>query len=346
MIKYFTFISILLILSFSVTSAPIKIVCSTDNPKGSMHVIALEKFGELVAKYSNGRLAAEIHFRGNKKFPAILGEEDNMNMVMSNYHHIHVTAIASGNASLKASVLEFLMLPYIFENKQSATQLFRSNFMMGDINKILVTKHNIRAIGWLIGGFRHLTTSKKPVQRLEDIKGLVIRTPRNRLMRDTYIALGAEVIPLNWGDTFEALKKGDVEGQENPYSVIIDSKFWDANQRYVTNNGPFLWVGPILINEEFYQSLPDDLKKVVIKAGQEASEYEWAWENKRSILFKDDLFNNNMQVLDLEDKQRWIDSTRPLWEKYYKFIGYGDSAKGKKIVENVLINTERKTDKP
>jgi len=218
--------------------------------------------------------------------------------------------------------------------------------MMGDINKILVTKHNIRAIGWLIGGFRHLTTSKKPVQRLEDIKGLVIRTPRNRLMRDTYIALGAEVIPLNWGDTFEALKKGDVEGQENPYSVIIDSKFWDANQRYVTNNGPFLWVGPILINEEFYQSLPDDLKKVVIKAGQEASEYEWAWENKRSILFKDDLFNNNMQVLDLEDKQRWIDSTRPLWEKYYKFIGYGDSAKGKKIVENVLINTERKTDKP
>lgn len=335
-----------MISSFSVASAPIKIICSTDNPEGSMHVVALKKFGELVAEYSNNRLVSEIHFRGNKDFPAILGEEDNMNMVMTNYHRIHVTAIASGNASLKASVLEFLMLPYLFENKQSANQLFRSRFMMVDINEILTTKHNVRAIGWLIGGFRHLTTSKNPVQRLEDIQGITIRTPRNRLMRDTYMALGAEVIPLDWEDTFEALKKGDIDGQENPHSVIIDSKFWDAKQKYVTNNGPFLWVGPILINENFYQSLPDDLKKVVIKAGQEASEYEWRWENENSILFTEELINNNMQVFDLEDKQKWVDSTRPLWEKYYKFIGYGDPTKGKKIVESVLINSRGQIDKP
>ncbi len=345
MIRYFIFFSVLLISSLSVKSAPVKIVCSTDNPNGSIHVVALEKFGELIAKYSNGRLIAEIHFRGNEEFPAIMGEEVNMNMMMTSHsgvhNRVHVTAIASGNASIKASILEFLMLPYIFEDKKSAMKLFRSKFMMEEINEVLARKHNIRAIGWLIGGFRHMTNSKKPVQRLEDIQGLVIRTPRNRLMRDTYITLGAEVIPLNWELTFEALKKGEIDGQENPYSVIADSKFWDANQKYVTNNGPFLWVGPILMNEEFYQSLPDDLKNVVRKAGREASEYEWVWENNKSNEFKSILLNNNMKISDLEDKQRWVDATKPLWGKYYKFIGYGDDAKGKKIVEHVLIITNQ-----
>ena len=52
-------------------SDPVKIVCNTDNPKESLHVIALEKFGELVKKYSGGRLFAQIHYRDNEDFPAI-----------------------------------------------------------------------------------------------------------------------------------------------------------------------------------------------------------------------------------------------------------------------------------
>ena len=192
-----------------------------------------------------------------------MGEEDNMTMVMNSHQRLHITVLASGNASLQASILEFLMLPYIFRDKESAIRLFKSSFMMEEVNEVLAEKHNVRAIGWLIGGFRHLTTSTKPVKTLQDIKGMNIRTPRNRLMRDTYIALGAEVVPLNWSDTFSALESGVVEGQENPYSVIVDSKFWNAKQKYVTNNGPFLWVGPMLINEEFFQRLPKDLQQVV-----------------------------------------------------------------------------------
>ena len=214
MIKYYLFLSSLVISSFSVISAPIKIICSTDNTESSLHVVALKKFGELIAKYSNNQLVAEIHFRGNESFPAIMGEEDNMTMVMNSHQRLHITVLASGNASLQASILEFLMLPYIFRDKESAIRLFKSSFMMEEVNEILAEKHNVRAIGWLIGGFRHLTTSTKPVKTLQDIKGMNIRTPRNRLMRDTYIALGAEVVPLNWSDTFSALESGVVEGQE------------------------------------------------------------------------------------------------------------------------------------
>ena len=168
------------------------------------------------------------------------------------------------------------------------------------------------------------------------MKGLVIRTPRNRVMRDTYLTLGATVMPLNWEDTFNALQEGKIDGQENPYNVILYSKFWNAKQKYVTNNGPFLWVGAILMNEGFYQNLSPELQDAVKKAGLEASKYEWKWIAGNISESKQALLDHGMLISDLQDKQKWIDATRKLWEKYYIVIGYGDKAKGKTVVDNVL----------
>lgn len=319
-----------------VQSQPLKIVCSTDNPEGSLHVVALNKFDELVRQYSNGRLITEIRYRGNEELPAIRGEEDHVNMVMFGRGGVDITVVATGNFSQRAEILNFLMLPYIFPDLHSAKTLFQSDYMLKDINKIITEKHNTRALGWLIGGFRHMTNSKRPVTKLRDMKGLTIRTPRNRLMLDTYIAFGAEVNPINWGDTFNALKEGKVDGQENPYNVIFTSEFWNANQKYVTNNGPFLWTGPILIHEGFYQKLTPELQDAVSRAGLEASRYQWEWIAERDEEYRQGLLANGMQVSDLEDKQNWIDATRTLWNKYYRNIGYGDEKQGKAVVDNVL----------
>ena len=257
---------------------PLKLISSTDNPEKSFHVLTLQKFDELLKKYSAGKLVTEIYYRGSKEFPAIISEEGSVNMMVTGRSGVHqtinVTVVAVGNIALRVPILNFLTLPYLFPDFQSAKKLFQSDYMLTDINKIIAEKHNVRVLGWLIGGFRHMTNSKRPVKRVEDMEGLVIRTPRNRLMRDTYLALGATVTPLNWGDTFNAMKEGKVDGQENPYNVIFYSKFWNAKQKYVTNNGPFLWVGAILMNEGFYQNLSPELQDAVKKAGLEASKYE------------------------------------------------------------------------
>lgn len=209
----------------SVFAKPITIVSSTDNPEGSLHVLALEKFGELLEKYSNGQLKSQIHYRGNADFPAERGEEVNMNMVMSNKKgtakvRLHATVLAAGNASSKANILEFLMLPYIFQNVDAAKKLFRSDFMRKEINEKIAKRHNVRAVGWLIGGFRHLTNSVKPITKLADIKGLKIRTPKNRFMLHTYKSFGAKAKGYPWGQTFDALASGNFDGQENPYAVV------------------------------------------------------------------------------------------------------------------------------
>jgi TRAP-type C4-dicarboxylate transport system substrate-binding protein len=75
---------------------------------------------------------------------------------------------------------------------------------------------------------------------------------------------------------------------------------------------------------------PPELQNAVKQAGLDASYYEWDWIAEKNNTFKQALLNNGMQISDLEDKQKWIDATRHLWNNYYKHIGYGDSAAGKR----------------
>ena len=319
---------------------PITIICNTDNPKNSPHVFTLERFGALVHEYSSGRLRAEIHFRGNEAFPAIGGEEVNVNMVMFGQEGaqgiVHATVVAAGNAAQKIPPLNFLMMPYIFKDLESARKLFSSDFMTGEFNEQIARKYRVRVIGWLIGGFRHLTNSVRPVTRLADLQGLKIRLPRSRVMVSAYEALGAQVYPLNWGDVHDALKNGSVDGQENPFSVIAYSRFWEDGQKYITTNGTFLWTGPILISETFLQSLPRDLREIVLRAGLEAARAEWAWIDRAMENAIGKIQRHGMIIQDLEDRPEWEKRTRPVWERHYAWIGDSDPGQGQTIIRNVL----------
>lgn len=336
MLKKSCILTILFLTLSSLPSEPITIICSTDNPKDSLHVLALEKFGDLVYEYSNGELVTVIHYRGSDKYPAIRSEEINVIMVMNNIKHIHVTIVAVGNVAQRANILTSLTLPYIFPDFDTAKRILGSDYMLSDVNSVLGEKHNMRVLGWLIGGYRHLTNSFREVKKLEDIKGLRIRVPKNRLMLGTYESFGADAVPIEWADTFNALKFNEVHGQENPFNVILTSRFWEANQAYITTNGPFLWVGPIIINEDFFQQLSYNHQSILKRAGMEASQFEWNWITEKNKYFRQTLIDEGMTITDVEDREKWINAGKGIWEEYYDFIGYGDMSDGNEIVNKIV----------
>ena len=316
------------------------IIATTDNPNTSLHVYALKQFKKLLESASSNQLQVRIHYRGHPTTPAIMGEEFNVRLLIKGESRIHqpmqMTVVAAGNLSHHANVFEFLMLPYLFESKTHAKKLFRNEEIMSKLNATLVSKHGIRALAWLIGDYRHLTNSKRPIETIADLKDLRIRTPVNALMHSTYEQLGARVVPLPWGETFESLRSLRVYGQENPYSVIADSKFWKAKQKYIANNGTFLWTGPILINENFYQNLSEDHKSLVQKSAQLAAESQWLWSETNKEKQIQILKENGIQFTELKDKHLWVKAAKSLWPEHYEKIGYGDKNSGKRIVDEVI----------
>ena len=181
-----------------------------------------------------------------------------------------------------------------------------------------------------------MSNSKRQINTLVDLKGLRIRTPRNRLMRDTYLALGAVVDPISWAETFDALKNNMVDGQENPYNVIYTSQFWKAGQKYICNNGPFLWTGPILISNSFYKKQSPELQSALNRAGLEAAQLQWAWIKEKNSAYREALIKNGIKISELSDKDQWIQATRGVWDNYYMSIGSGNKDDGKRIVQKVL----------
>jgi TRAP-type transport system periplasmic protein len=73
-------------------------------------------------------------------------------------------------------------------------------------------------------GFRHLTNNKRPIRKVEDGKGLKIRTMENKVHLAAWKAAGYNQTPMSWGEVYTALQQGVIDGQENPIAIISSNK--------------------------------------------------------------------------------------------------------------------------
>ncbi len=113
-------------------------------------------------------------------------------------------------------------------------------------------------------GFRQITSSTKPIQTPDDLKGFKIRVPVSPLWTSMFKAFGAAPTSINISETYSALQTGVVEGQENPLAVIATKNFQEV-QKYcsLTNH---MWDGYwFLANKRAYEAIPDDVRSIVTK---------------------------------------------------------------------------------
>ncbi len=162
-------------------------------------------------------------------------------------------------------------VPYLFTSMDGAMELLRA-----DVGAIMTMKcikdTNLRPLYYAPIGMRQLTNSKVAVKSPDDMKGLKIRVQNNPLHIAGMKALGCAPTPIAFGELFTSLQQKVVDGQENPLATIYDWKFWEV-QKYLTITNHLFAVGTMAINEEFYASLPAEVKAAINKAGKEASFY-------------------------------------------------------------------------
>lgn len=295
---------------------------ATANPAGSLHVTALEKFKEIVEKESGGAIKVQTFYGGS------MGDEQ-ANVKQLRTEELHVTVVACGNLTPFASRASLFILPYMFPNLEDAYKLFNNKEFMGKQAEAIVKESNARPLGWLVGGYRVLTNSKKPVASLADLQGLKIRVPAVEIQLDAFRSWGVEPHPLAWTETFNGLQQGVVDGQENPHGVNRDQKFWEV-QKYISDLHYMLWVGPILVSERWYKKLPPDTRDLIDRAAAEAAKYEWEWSEKDVEKALADCLANGMTVQQLTDEDKWIEKARGIWPKYYDKVG------GKAVVDEAL----------
>ena len=301
---------------------PMTIRAATANPDGSAHVYAIDKFKEIVEKESGGKIKVQKFIGGS------MGDEQ-ANVKQLRTTEIHMAVLACGNLTPFAPTAGVLYLPYGFPSMEKATKVFHNVDFMTQVNDKIAKESGARPLAWLVQGYRHITNSKKPITKMADLKGLKIRVPAVELQLAAFRSWGIEPNPLAWSETFNGLQQGVIDGQENPYTVIRDQKFWEV-QKYITEVHYLLWVGPMLFSERWFQKLDADTKDLVTRAAKQAVEMEWKWAAEQDSVAKKQCQDKGMVIDQLTDEAEWIKAAQGIWPNYY------DKAGGKENVDALL----------
>ncbi len=289
-------------------------VVTPDTPKGK----AAEKFKELVEKKSDGKIKVEIYPNSE-----LYGDEDELQALQSG--SVQMLAPASAKFTTIAPQLQVLDLPFIFDSVEDIPELVSPDSDVGKAiyqNKKLASK-NVKVVGLWDNGLKQLSSNDE-MREPDDLTGLKFRIQPSDVLRSQFQTWGASSTPLAFAEVYNALQQGVVDGQENPYSNI-ESQNMQTVQKHITesNHG---YIGYVLvINTEFFDKLPDDLKDAVTESADEASTYNREIAAKLNEEAKKKIEKGGTtKLIKLSDEERQVfkDAVVPsVWEKHADVIG-------------------------
>jgi C4-dicarboxylate-binding protein DctP len=289
-------------------------VVTPATPKGQ----AALKFKEVVEQRSGGRVAVQVYPNSE-----LYGDEDEMQALQSGA--VQVLAPASSKFTTIAPALQVLDLPFLFDSVQDIPRVVSRDSPVGRgifENKTLADR-NIKVLELWDNGLIQLSSNKRMISPA-DLAGLRFRIQPSDVIRSQFTAWGAQSTPMAFGEVYNALQQGVIDGEENSYSNIYSQKMHTV-QRYITeiNNG---YIGYILvINQKFFDGLPPDLRQVVLDASRDSAAYNReiaAGLNEKAKQDIQQAGTTEIDVLTPDQRKAFADAVVPsVWNQYADVIG-------------------------
>ena len=276
--------------------------------------IAAEKFKETVEANSNGRIQVELYPNGSL-FPS---DREAIEAVQLGNVEMTIPAVAPlAGFNKKFMVFD---LPFLFKTNEAAYKA-----LDGEVGQELLKDLESNGFKGLVfgeNGFRHMSNNKGPINTPEDLKGLKLRTLENPVHTATFNAFGANASPFAFGELYTALQQNVYDAMECPISLYYTNKFYEV-QEYLTMSGHVYAATILLANLDWYNSLPEDLQKVVMDASLEYRDYQRDLAQQQDLEFLDQLKEAGMQVNELtpEQKDAFIAASKSVYDQFTAEIG-------------------------
>lgn len=159
-------------------------------------------------------------------------------------------------------------MPFLFSTPAQAFRL-----LDGPLGKELADKSaekGMVVLGYWDNGIRHMTNSKRAINKVEDMKGLKMRTPPDAVLVDIMQSLGAEAQQIKFAELYVALQQGVVDGQENPLVNIHASKLYEV-QKHLALTSHMFQMTPFVMSKRTWDKLSENDRKAVTEAAAEAT---------------------------------------------------------------------------
>jgi tripartite ATP-independent transporter DctP family solute receptor len=233
---------------------------NTDHPVSA----GVQKFAEILLAKSGGKLKIR-EFASSQ-----LGNELQQQSALRGGTQ---EMFSASTTSLATVVPEFGLLdfPFIVSTTDQADALVGGAY--GKAMMDTLPQRGLVALGYWGLGFRNVTNSKHPITKLEDFAGLKLRVIPNPVYLESFSAFKANPIPMAFGELYSALETRTVDGQENPYTVILSNKFYEV-QKFVSATNHTFTENIVLVSKIFWDKLTPAEQKMMQEAYAESRGYQ------------------------------------------------------------------------
>lgn len=275
-------------------------------PAPSPHSVLAEQWGKEIEKRTNGRVKITF-FHGGTLAPAAQIYDSTVQGIAD--MGFSVLAYTRG----KFPLTEVIDLPLGLKNGVTATKLINAyykKFQPKEFDEVKVLYLHAHGAGLI-------HTTKKPIAKLEDLKGMKIRA--TGLASKIVVALGAAPVGTTMPETYDALRTGVAEGAMAPFMALKDFRWGELTGYSIENYGSSYSVGFfVVMNKNKWNSLPADVQKVFTQVSEEYTDKVgalWDSTDKDGIAF---IKTKGVKIIPLskEEDARWAKAVRPLLDDY------------------------------
>lgn len=179
-------------------------------------------------------------------------------------------AATFGRHSAIDSRLEVLNLPFLFQDDAHVQKVLRGEegAAIREMLDAVLLEKKIVALGWYETGFREITSNQK-IETMDDLKGLLIRTPSTNTLIQAFQAWGASPTAVDLAELYTALQSKVVDAQENPYQLIDTNKLYEV-QDYLCITDHLTIPNQLVFSEKIWNGYPANVQEALREAGRYA----------------------------------------------------------------------------
>lgn len=278
------------------------------HPPGYPNTLALDKFAELVAERTKGRIKPKNYHAG------VLGNQPDA------IEQVRVGAIEYGNFNLgpmgpTVPETDVVNLPFIFKSDDHMHRVMDGP--VGDEITAAMSKKGLNSLAWYDSGARSFYNSKHAIKEPEDMKGLKVRVMNNDLFVGMVEALGGNATPMAFGEVFQSIKTGVVDGAENNFPSYESTNHYEV-AGYYSLSQHLIIPECVCINTGVWDKLSDEDKQIVKTAARESADLQRKLWAERSEESRKKVIASGVKFNEVTDKAAFQKAMEPVYVKFLK----------------------------
>lgn len=273
---------------------------------------AFEKFKAAIEKESEGRVKVELYPNGE------LGS-DTAVLESVLLGDIQIASVGLSSLTAYDPKVTIAELPYLFDDYETMDAAIN-----GEVGKMMdewFDAVGFKSLGLSYDGTRQISNNVRPITKLADLKGIKLRAMDSPSHILTLKSLGANPIPMPYGDIYTGLQQGTIDGQDNGPALTYTSKFHEV-QKYYSITNTIMANSPIVMSKAVFEGYPEDIQNMIVKYMKEFG-MDWQRPIQRSeeLEYVKKINADGCIVNEIADLSEFKEATKAVYEQAKKDYG-------------------------